>query len=131
MLKEHGRFGIRLFSIWVILLSLGLIFLIDESYAQEEHVIEVLGKKIPLSFDTKRGVLVIEGDTLRQLPAGSLSELLRFVANMNFISRSDFQSDPQIMGFNQEQIVVMVNRIEILRGGYSTLAGQSLHSQTE
>ena len=118
-------------------------------FSQDQHEIEVQGKKIPFSFDIKRDVLIIEGEFLRQFPSLNLPQLLSFVANMNFVSRGLFQADPQIMGFNQEQVVVMVNgiplnnaqtghhnfslpleveqieRIEVLRGGFSSLYGFS------
>ncbi len=109
--------------------------------SQEAHVIEVEGRKIPFRFDPKRDVLVIEGEFLKRIPALNVPQLLSLVANMNFISRGLFQADPEMTGFNQEQITVMVNgapinnaqtghhnfalpfeidqiqRIEILRGG--------------
>ena len=139
--KKRGRVTGFLFFIFMV--SAGVLF------CQEKHEIEVLGKKIPLAFDIKRGVLIIEGRYLQDFPAANLSQLLSYAANMNFFSRGYFQADPQIMGFNQEQIVVMINgapinnaqtghhnfalpleidqieRIEILRGGYSSLAGSS------
>ncbi|MFQ5721381.1 MAG: TonB-dependent receptor plug domain-containing protein [Candidatus Aminicenantales bacterium] len=118
-------------------------------FSQEKYEIEVQGKKVPFSFDLKRDVLIIEKDFLKQFPSLNLAQLISFVANMNFICRGIFQADPQIMGFNQEQVVVMVNgipfnnpqtghhnfllpfgveqieRIEILRGGFTSLYGLS------
>jgi len=128
-----------------------LIFLLCASnlFSQERYEIEVLGEKIPFRFDSKRDVLVIEGKLLKQIPALNLPQLISLVANMNFVSRGLFQADPQMLGFNQEQIVVMVNgspinnaqtghhnfclpfdieqveRIEVLRGGYSSRYGFS------
>ncbi|MGB8952267.1 MAG: TonB-dependent receptor [Candidatus Aminicenantales bacterium] len=112
------------------------------AFPQDTHEIVVLGKKIPFRFDPKRDVLVVEGEFLRQIPSFNLAQLISLVANMHFVSRGNFQADPQMSGFNQEQIVVMVNgtpwnnaqtghhnlalpfdieqieRIEVLRGGY-------------
>ena len=126
-----------------------LLLICSALHSQEEHELEVLGEKFPMSFDIKRGVVVIEGEILQKLPAYNLPQLLGLIANMNFVSRGLFQADPQIMGFNQEQIVVMINgipmnnaqtghhnfslpvdidqisRVEILRGGYSSLSGFS------
>lgn len=109
--------------------------------SQEAHVIEVEGKKIPFRFDPKRDVLVVEGEFLKQIPSLNVPQLLSLVANMNFVARGMFQADPEMTGFSQEQIVVMVNgaplnnaqtghhnfslpfevdqiqRIEVLRGG--------------
>lgn len=143
MLRNETRERLVGFILFLLVLASGTLF------CQEEHEIEVLGKKIPLTFDIKRGVLIIEGKNLQEFPARSLSQILSCAANMNFINRGQFQADPQIMGFNQEQILVMINgapinnaqtghhnlmlpleidqieRIEILRGGYSSLAGSS------
>lgn len=128
-----------------------IFFFILSSYLfpQERHEIEVQGEKIPFSFDTKREVLIIEKDFLKQFPSLNLPQLISFIANMNFVCRGIFQADPQIMGFNQEQVVVMVNgiplnnsqtghhnfslpfeveqieRIEVLRGGFTSLIGFS------
>jgi len=117
--------------------------------AEEQHTIEVFGKKIPLLFDSKRDVMIIKGEYLRQFPSLTIAELLSFTANMNFVSRGYFQTDPQAMGFNQEQVLVMINgvpinnaqtghhnfslpfeagqieQIEIARGSFSSLHGFS------
>lgn len=77
--------------------------------SQEAHVIEVEGKKIPFRFDPKRDVLVVEGEFLKQIPSLNVPQLLSLVANMNFVARGMFQADPEMTGFSQEQIVVMVN----------------------
>lgn len=114
-------------------------------FCQEEYEIEVLGKRIPFTYDTKRNVLIVKGEFLKNLPCLNLPQLLSFIANMNFVMRGNFQADPQMMGFNQEQVLVMVNgipmnnaqtghhnfsfpfdveqieRIEILRGGETFL----------
>ena len=139
--------------IYIIALMRRLIFffiiLSSLLFSQEKYEIEVHGEKIPFSFDIKRDVLIIEKDFLRQFPALNLAQLISFVANMNFVCRGIFQADPQIMGFNQEQVVVMVNgiplnnsqtghhnfslpldveqieRIEVLRGGFTSMSGFS------
>jgi iron complex outermembrane receptor protein len=93
--------------------------------------------------------MIIKGEFLKQFPSITLAELLSFAANMNFVSRGYFQADPQTMGFNQEQVLVMVNgvpinnaqtghhnfslpfeasqveQIEIARGSFSSLHGFS------
>ena len=128
-----------------------LFFIILSSfiYPQERHEIEVQGEKVPFSFDTKREVLIIGKDFLKQFPSLNLPQLISFIANMNFVCRGIFQADPQIMGFNQEQVVIMINgiplnnsqtghhnfslpfdveqieRIEVLRGGFTSLIGFS------
>lgn len=127
----------------LLILVLVCLFFAPVLFSQEAYVIEVEGKKIPFRFDPKRDVLVIEGEFLKQIPFLNLPQLLSIVANMNFVARGIFQADPQMMGFNQEQIVIMVNgaalnnaqtghhnfslpfevdqiqRIEIMRGGSS------------
>jgi len=80
-------------------------------FCQEEYEIEVLGKRIPFTYNTKRNVLIVKGEFLKNLPCLNLPQLLSFVANMNFVMRGNFQADPQMMGFNQEQVLVMVNDI--------------------
>ena len=104
-------------------------------------MVEVEGQMIPFRFDPKRDVVVIEGEVLRRLPALNLPQLLSLVANLNFVTRGLFQADPEMTGFNQEQVAVLVNgapfnnaqtghhnfclpfeadqirRIEVLRGG--------------
>ncbi len=90
-----------------------LVLLCSFLYAEEQHTIEVYGKKIPLLFDSKRDVLIIKGEYLKQFPSLTLAELLSFAANMNFVSRGYFQADPQTRGFSQEQVLVMVNGIPI------------------
>lgn len=128
-----------------------ILFLVFSSFlfSEEKHEIEVLAEKIPFSFDLKKGILVVEKEFLKLFPALNLPQLISYVANMNFVCRGIFQADPQIMSFNQEQVVVMVNgipmnnsqtghhnfslpldvehieRIEILRGGLSSLCGFS------
>ena len=94
-----------------------MIFLLLGSFlaAEEQHTIEVYGKKIPLLFDSKRDVMIIKGEYLKQFPSLTIAELLSFTANMNFVSRGYFQADPQAMGFNQEQVLVMINGIHHLR----------------
>jgi len=126
-------------NVWILFLFPLLL------YAQEHHEIEVKGEKIPLDFDSKKDVWIIEGKALTNLPSLNLADLLRFATNLNFINRSLFQSDTQGLGFNQEQFTVMVDgfpinnsqtghhnlnlplhtenieRIEILRGSSSPL----------
>jgi len=116
---------------------------------QERHEIEVLGTKIPFREDPRKDMIVIEGEALRRLPAFQLAELVSLVANVNFAVRGLFQADPQMQGFNQEQIAVLVDgipvnnaqtghhnfllpvaagdiaRIEVLRGGFSSRFGSS------
>jgi|GEM_PF-1976245 len=143
--------NINLIYIITLMKRLIFFFIILSSllFSQEKYEIEVHGEKIPFSFDTKRDVLIIERDFLRQFPALNLPQLISFVANINFVCRGIFQADPQIMGFNQEQVVVMVNgiplnnsqtghhnfslpfdveqieRIEVLRGGFTSMSGFS------
>ncbi|MBN1271407.1 MAG: TonB-dependent receptor [Candidatus Aminicenantes bacterium] len=124
-------------ELWIVLL---IPFLL---YAQEQVEIEVQGKKVPLNFDSKKDVWIIEGKTLTELPSLNLADLLRFAANLSFVCRGFFQSDTQGLGFNQEQFTVLVDgvpvnnsqtghhnlilplhtenikRIEILRGSFS------------
>ncbi|MCX6567298.1 MAG: TonB-dependent receptor [Candidatus Aminicenantes bacterium] len=116
---------------------------------QDRHEIEVLGMKIPFREDPRRDMIVIEGEVLRRLPAVQIAELVALAANMNFTVRGMFQADPQMQGFNQEQIAVLVDgipvanaqtghhnfllpvaaddiaRIEVLRGGFSSRFGTS------
>ena len=92
-----------------------ILFLVFSSFlfSEEKHEIEVLAEKIPFSFDLKRGILVVEKEFLKLFPALNLPQLISYVANMNFVCRGIFQADPQIMSFNQEQVVVMVNGIPL------------------
>ena len=118
-------------------------------FGDQKHEIEVLASKVPFDFDTRRQVIVIQGELLRQFPSLSVAELISFIANMNFVTRGLFQADPQAAGFNQEQYVVMVNgipvnnsqtghhnfslpfeveqieKIEILRGSFSSFFSSS------
>lgn len=97
-----------------------------------------------MNFDSRKNVIVIEGEALKQFPSLNLSQLIGFISNMNFINRGLFQADPQVQGFNQEQFALMVNgmyvnnsqtghhnfllpfdieqieRIEVLKGGHSS-----------
>jgi iron complex outermembrane receptor protein len=57
--------------------------------------------------------MIIKGEFLKQFPSLTLAELLSFAANMNFVSRGYFQADPQATGFNQEQVLVMVNGVPV------------------
>jgi len=118
-------------------------------FGQIRHEVEVQGKKIPFQEDPRRDVLVIEGEALRRLPSLQTAELVALVANMNFTVRGLFQADPQMMGFNQEQIAILIDgipvnnaqtghhnfllpvavddiaRIEVLRGGFTSRFGAS------
>jgi iron complex outermembrane receptor protein len=129
--------------------ALLLLLLCSFLCADEQHTIEVYGKKIPFLYDSQRDVMIIKGEFLEQFPSITLAELLSFAANMNFVSRGYFQADPQAVGFNQEQVLVMVNgvpinnaqtghhnfslpfeasqveQIEIARGSFSSLHGFS------
>lgn len=131
-------------KICLLVLCLPLLF-----YAQEHHEIEVKGEKIPLNFDSKKEIWVIEGEALSHLPSMNLADLLRIAANLSFVQRGLFQSDAQGLGFNQEQFTILVDgipvnnsqtghhnlvlpfhkenieRIEILRGGSSPLYSSS------
>lgn len=118
-------------------------------FGQERHEIEVRGTKIPFREDPRRDMIVIEGEALRRLPALQIAELVSLAANLNFAVRGLFQADPQMQGFNQEQIAVQIDgipvnnaqtghhnfllplsvddiaRIEVLRGGFSSRFGAS------
>jgi len=92
-----------------------LIFLITvlPLFADDQFKIVVEGKAIPLTFDPRRQVWVIEGAALRTLPASSLPMLISMVAHVPFVNRSLFQADPQTGGFHQEQFLVMIDGIPV------------------
>ena len=55
-------------------LLLVLLFLSSFLWPEEQHTVEVYGKKIPFLFDSKRDVLIIKGELLKQ-PLQDLSAL--------------------------------------------------------
>jgi iron complex outermembrane receptor protein len=131
-------------SLLVILFFYGL-----SLFSEEKYEIVVLGTRIPFKFDTKRQVLIIEKEALRNIPANNLVQLIALCSNINFLNRGQFQADANFSGFNQEQVLVMVDgipfnnaqtghhnfnlpfeieqveRIEIIKGGVSSLYGPS------
>lgn len=139
------RLGGRVVSV----LAAAVILTSPCAFGQERHEVEVRGVKIPFRENPRKDTIVVEGEALRRLPALQIADLVALAANMNFAVRGLFQADPQMQGFNQEQIAVLVDgipvnnaqtghhnfllpvaaadiaRIEVLRGGFSTRFGVS------
>ena len=112
--------------------------------------IEVVSYKIPMKlYETGRDIQVIKGEDLKNLPAKSLDEMLRFIPGIEVQSRgpSGVQADFSIRGSTFSQVLVLIDgvrwndpltghfnsnlpvhfqeidRIEILKGASSALYG--------
>lgn len=82
-------------------------------WAEEQHVVTVYGQRVPFLYDSHRQVIVLEKAVLQRLPGLTLPALIGMAANIPIIERGLFQADSQLAGFNQEQLLVMVNGVPI------------------